>query len=434
MSFLSKNNVLEFIPNVRDAEIKVTEPVARRPDLLKPKQPIIAICHLSWDWVWQRPQQFLSRLAKNHPVLFVETHCTQTSQSYTITRGAINHPAVTILEIHLPAERWHDGDFIDAERRRVLQRCLSLEFAGAYNDAILWFNDPMAVIAYAGHLGESIIVYDCMDELTQFNGASPLLRQREYELTLRADLIFCGGRKMRDKRLPYNSNTHFYGTGVDCGHFGRVLSDELEVDPEIAALPGPVLGYFGVVDERIDYDLLAALADAHSDWSIAMVGPIAKVDPATLPRRHNLHWLGGRPYERLPAITKGFSVCLMPFALNAATEFINPTKALEYMAAGRPVVSTALDEVRTNFSPISQVANTHAEFIAMCKREVDSPDQSRIRSGVSLAAENTWEAIAAKMESHIQDVLHPRRFSKAELPVKRQSGTKSQTEVRAAYV
>ncbi len=434
MSFLSQNDVLDFIPNVREPEITVTASVSRRPAFAKPKQPIIAICHLSWDWVWQRPQQFLSRLAKNHRVLFVETHCTHTNESYTVTRGALNHPAVTILEIHLPEARWHDGDFIDAERRQVLQQCLAAEFAGAYNDAILWFNDPMAVTAYAGQLGESIIVYDCMDELTQFNGASPLLRQREYELTRCADLIFCGGRKMRDKRLPYNSNTHFYGTGVDCGHFGRVLTDELEVDSEIAALPGPVLGYFGVVDERIDYDLLAALADAYSDWSIAIVGPIAKVDANTLPRRHNLHWLGGRPYEQLPAITKGFSVCLMPFALNAATEFINPTKALEYMAAGRPVVSTALDEVRTNFSSISKVADTHAEFIAMCRREVDSPDRSRIRSGMSLAAENTWEAITAKMESHIQDLLPPRRVSKTVLPEKRQSSIYNQTEVRPSYV
>lgn len=406
MSFTTPKNVLDFFSH--DGITKKTDvmpSVAIRPEYGQPKPPIIAICHLNWDWVWQRPQQFLSRLADNHPVLFVETHCTQTHESYTRTRVALNHPAVTILEMHLSAERWHDGDFIDMERRRILQDRLAGEFAGIYDNAILWFNDPMAVIAFAGQLGERMIVYDCMDELTQFHGAPPMLHQRERLLTHGADLIFCGGRKMRDKRLPYNSNTHFYGTGVDCGHFGRALTKELEVDAEIAALPGPVLGYFGVVDERIDYTLLAALADAHSDWSIAMVGPIAKVDSNTLPQRDNLHWLGGRPYGRLPAMTKGFAVCLMPFALNAATEFINPTKALEYMAAGRPVVSTALDEVRTNFSSVSRVAGTHACFIKMCRREVDSPAGTRIRRGLELAAENTWEAITAKMEAHMEDVL-----------------------------
>lgn len=380
------------------------------PSSVRPKQaarPIIALCHLNWDWVWQRPQQFLSRLSQTHPVLFVETHCTNTSSSFTRTRSARNHAAVTILEIHLPAWRWSDGDFIDAERRRVLQDRLAGEFQDRYDDAILWFNDPMAVTACAGHLGERMIVYDCMDELTQFQGAPPALIDRERELTQRADLIFCGGRKMRDKRLPLNAYTHFYGTGVDCEHFGTTLSASLPVDPEIAALPGPVLGYFGVVDERIDYTLLAALADADDDWSIAMVGPVAKVAPESLPRRRNLHFLGGRPYLRLPAMTKGFAVCLMPFALNASTEFINPTKALEYMAAGRPVVSTALDEVRTNYSAVSRVARTHAEFIKQCRREADAPCVARVERGLKLAAENTWETIVARMEAHIDDVLTP---------------------------
>lgn len=433
MSFLSPHDVLDFIAHGGASKKSEPRPVA---DNLpsQPKPPLIAICHLNWDWVWQRPQQFLSRLAKNHSVLFVETHCAQTRASFTRTRVALNHPAVTILEIHLPADRWHDGNFIDAERRRVLQHRLAGEFAGAYDNAILWFNDPMAVTAYAGKLGERMIVYDCMDELTQFQGAPAALAQRERELTRRADLIFCGGRKMRDKRLPYNSNAHFYGTGVDCEHFGRALTDELEVDSEIATLRGPVLGYFGVVDERIDYQLLAALADASPDWSIAMVGPVVKVDSALLPRRHNLHWLGGRPYQRLPAMTKGFAVCLMPFALNAATEFINPTKALEYMAAGRPVVSTALDEVRSNFSSISRVAGTHAEFIRMCRREVDSPTRLRIRRGLQLAAENTWEAITAKMEAHIEDVLRPTRKAVAAESEAQDTSPFFQAEARPSYV
>ncbi len=431
MSFLSSHDILEY---VAAPEMPATEsPKAFRLSFGRPKTPIIAICHLSWNWVWQRPQQFLSRLAKNHAVLFVETHCTHTHKSFTRKRAALDHPTVTILEIHLPAHRWHDSFFIDTERRRILQELLVGDFAGAYDDAILWINDPMAVTAYAGQLGERMIVYDCMDELTQFHGAPPMLHQRERELTHRADLIFCGGRKMRDKRLPYNSNTHFYGTGVDCGHFGQALADEQKVDPDIAALSGPVLGYFGVIDERIDYALLASLADANPLWSIAMVGPVAKVDAATLPRRPNLHWLGARPYDRLPAITKGFSVCIMPFALNAATEFINPTKALEYMAAGRPVVSTALDEVKTNFSSSARVAGSHAEFITMCSGEVNAPDESRIRRGMNLAAENTWEAIIAKMESHILDVLVPNRVARADLE-DFSPFYQRHREARAAYV
>jgi glycosyltransferase involved in cell wall biosynthesis len=244
-----------------------------------------------------------------------------------------------------------------------------------------------------------------MDELSQFKGAPPTLIEREYELLEVADVVFCGGRKMRDKRLIVNPNSHFYGTGVDCRHFGSALSDTLAVDPDIAALKGPVLGYFGVVDERIDYDLLAALADANPSWHVAMVGPVAKVDPATFPKRSNLHFLGGRPYSQLPAITKGFSVCLMPFALNEATEYINPTKALEYMAAGRPVVSTALDEVKSNFNTVARIARDHSEFIAMCRMEVETPSRSRIARGLKLASDNTWEAIVGKMERHVEETL-----------------------------
>jgi glycosyltransferase involved in cell wall biosynthesis len=437
MSFLSPRAAANFIAQGGSSQNTAADGASGTrtgPDPRNP--PLIAICHLNWDWVWQRPQQFLSRLAMNHSVLFVETHCSQTRDSYTRTRVALNHPGVTILEIHLPANRWNDGDVIDRQRRRILKHRLAGEFGGAYDGAILWFNDPMAVTAYAGELGERMIVYDCMDELTQFLGAPPMLHARERELTLRADVIFCGGRKMRDKRLPYNSNTHFHGTGVDCAHFGRALTEELEVDPEIAALRGPVLGYFGVVDERIDYPLLAALADANPGWSIAMVGPIAKVDAGGLPRRDNLHWLGGRPYQRLPAMTKGFAVCLMPFALNAATEFINPTKALEYMAAGRPVVSTSLDEVRSNFASVSRVAGTHAEFIRMCRREADSPTRSRIRRGLKLAAENTWEAITSRLEGHMRDVLKPRRPVPAAATESATQGYAESipTEPRPAYV
>jgi glycosyltransferase involved in cell wall biosynthesis len=368
--------------------------------------PIIALCHLSWDWVWQRPQQFLSRLARRHPVLFVETYCSDVPATRVEVRSVDGHPNVTRALMHLPAAQWEDGAFIDLERRRALQETLSGPLAGRFADPVLWFNDPMAVVAFAGHLAERAIVYDCMDELSQFRGAPPALLERERLLLRVADVVFCGGQKMRARRLPLNDNCHFFGTGVDVNHFGSALLAETPVPNEIARFGGvPVLGYFGVIDERIDYDLLAKLADVDPRWQIVMVGPVAKVDPAQFPQRPNLHWIGGRPYAALPGLTKGFSVCLMPFALNAATEFINPTKALEYMAAGRPVVSTALDEVRSNFRAVAHIANSHEEFIAHCTREATRPTQTRIEAGLELAKQNTWDAIIAQMEQHVAAVL-----------------------------
>ena len=375
--------------------------------------PIIAICHLSWDWVWQRPQQFLSRLGRTHPLLFVETHCSRTDSSYINLRVWKENPKVRIVQMHLPEKRWQDGAFIDRERRRMLIELLGSAAGRDFRHAILWINDPMAVTAFAGELEERMIVYDCMDELSQFAGAPAGLADRERQLVGVADLIFCGGQKMRRKRLPVNKNTHFYGTGVDCKHFGLAMDSARDIHPDIAALPGPVLGYFGVIDERIDYELLARLADADPDWSIAMVGPFAKVDPASVPRRPNLHWLGARPYADLPALTRGMSVCLMPFAINAATEYINPTKALEYMAAGKPVVSTALDEVRSNFGVAARIADTHERFIEFCREEAVAPNRWRIRRGLVLAAENTWESIVSKMNGHMQDVLDAKESSDA---------------------
>ncbi|HVS54388.1 MAG TPA: glycosyltransferase [Opitutaceae bacterium] len=377
-------------------------------DSLPDEFPIIAFCHLGWDWVWQRPQQFLSRLARRHAVLFVETYCSDVAATRVDLRPADGHPNVTVLQMHLPAARWTDADYIDTERRRALKATLARELRGRFARPLLWFYDPMAVVAFAEQLDERAIVYDCMDELSQFKGAPPALIERERELLACADVVFCGGQKMRKKRLPLNANCHFFGTGVDCDHFGRALSAAQPVAPELAAFGGaPVLGYFGVIDERIDYALLARIADTRPDWHLAMVGPFAKVDPADLPQRKNIHWLGAQPYVRLPEFTKGFSVALMPFARNAATEFINPTKALEYMAAGRPVVSTALDEVRLNFGRVARVADAPDEFIEFCAREIERPSRQRIARGLALAADHTWEAIVARMEQHIAAVLVP---------------------------
>lgn len=368
--------------------------------------PIIVFSHLAWDWVWQRPQQYLSRFAQRHPVLFVETYCSETEVTRVTVRTAEGHPNVTVLQTHLPCSRWQDGAWIDAERRRALQATLAGNLRGRFNRPLLWFYDPMAVESFAGKLNERAIIYDCMDELSQFKGAPPALLEREKKLLARADVVFCGGQKMRRKRLPLNRNCHFFGTGVDIAHFGAALSPTLEVAPEIAALgDGPVLGYFGVIDERIDYTLLAKLADARADWHVVMVGPTAKVNPDEFPKRSNLHFIGARPYAQLPALTKGFNVTLMPFALNAATEYINPTKALEYMAAGRPVVSTALDEVKMNFGSVARVAASHDAFIGLCMSEVDSPSRARIARGLKLATENTWEANIARMELLIGEIF-----------------------------
>ncbi|MGI8437344.1 MAG: hypothetical protein ACR2NX_10640 [Chthoniobacterales bacterium] len=272
-----------------------------------------------------------------------------------------------------------------------------------------WFYDPMAVTAFAGHLNQRAIVYDCMDELSLFRGAQPELVRRERELLAVADVVFAGGPKIAEAKRPLNANCFSFGCGVDRAHFGRACAAELTLPPDVSQLPQPIFGYIGVVDERIDYDLLGKLAD-QTEGSVVMVGPWTKVDPNTFPRRANLHWLGGRDYADLPAYAKSFATCLMPFALNDATRFINPTKALEYMATGRPIVSTPIEDVVRQFSDVVIIGVEHVAFLHECERSVHHPDLLRIERGVSLARRNSWESIVRQLEQRVQEAVATKRL------------------------
>jgi glycosyltransferase involved in cell wall biosynthesis len=367
--------------------------------------------HLCWDWVWQRPQQFLSRLSRRHEVLFVETVAPDPElvNAQACFRTLPDFPGVTLLRVQFPAWRWGDGAFVDAERRRLVREAMGGPLAGRFDRPVQWFYDPMAVTAFAGHLGEIAIVYDCMDELSQFRFAPPELVRRERELLERADVVFTGGRRLFEAKRKHHSNCHFYGCGVDAAHFGRARLADTVVPPELADLPKPVLGYFGVIDERMDYELIGKLADTIPSWSIAMVGPLCKIEESRLPRRPNVHWLGRRAYAELPGCAKAFDVCLMPFALNEATEFINPTKSLEYMATGRLIVSSAVPDVLANFPSVVRIARTDDEFIELCQASVDNPEEERIQRGLRLAENSSWDKIVEALEDHITAVLPNRR-------------------------
>lgn len=373
--------------------------------------PIIVHCHLCWDWVWQRPQQFISRLSKRHRILFVETIgpdpqlATPFARFYTPE----NLPNITVLRLQFPSWRWEDGDYVDRTRREMVQEFLKGPGRGQFDNPVQWFYDPMAVPAFHGQMNEILTVYDCMDELSKFKCAPPEIRTREASLLNEAEVVFTGGRKLWESKKLSNDNCHFYGCGVEVDHFARARAAETRVPEDLANIPKPVLGYFGVVDERMDYDLVAKLADANPNWSIAIVGPVMKVDPNSLPKRPNLYWLGQRQYADLPGFCKGFNVCLMPFALNESTEFINPTKALEYMASGREIISTAVPDVISNFSQVVKVGYSHDEFIALCRRAVEQPDTEAVERGLEMASQNTWEMIVSKLESHIEAALHAKR-------------------------
>ena len=380
-----------------------------RTTVIDGRHPLIVHSHLRWDFVWQRPQQILSRFGRSRPVLYVE----EPVFADDLSGGSldVSQPAPGVYRVvpRLGAELRESYDDAAVRVRALLVTLLGEggQLAGTFDDAVQWFYTPMPARTMIGAFGECAVVYDCMDELAQFRFAPSDLGARERHLMAAADVVFTGGYQLYTSKARHHDNVHFYGCGVDARHFGLARSAETVMAPELADLPKPVLGYFGVVDERLDYELIARLADAFPTGSVAIVGPLAKVDPRELPQRSNIHWLGQRAYNDLPRYVKGFDVCLMPFALNEATEFINPTKTLEYMAAGKPIVSTAVPDVVRNFVPIVRVADSLAAFITEVRGAL-TPDVERIEAGVACARGSSWESIVASMDRLVASAVRPR--------------------------
>ena len=366
--------------------------------------PIIVHCHLRWDFVWQRPQQIFSRLATHHPITFIEEPTWQGSER----RLVISEPYPNLVRVVpvLPAvEKNDDPDTQRAAVPPLLRRALTEHrlLRGRFASPIQWFYSPMTAPYFVDGFDAVCTVYDCMDELAQFRFAPPSLRERERLLMSRADVVFTGGHQLFESKSRYHSNVHFYGCGVDAEHYSKARMPETELPAEVANLPRPIFGYFGVIDERLDYALLAQLAQEMPDASIVMVGPFAKVEQQSVPNFSNIHWLGQRAYADLPALVKSFDVCLMPFALNDATQYINPTKTLEYMAAGKPVVSTAVPDVLHHFTPIVDVALTAEEFVAAVQRAARSPRADLIERGIERANRASWDSIVSAMRGHMLD-------------------------------
>jgi glycosyltransferase involved in cell wall biosynthesis len=352
----------------------------------------------------------LSRLSEQAPVLFLEEPFYEDGDAPARLDLTRPMPAVCRAVPILPATLRGRYDDSIATIRELLRRSLADDGAlgGQFVAPIQWFYTPLPAPAMIGAFGERAVVYDCMDELSKFRFAPAELTEREAFLMERADVVFTGGYRLAQAKKRLHQNVHFFGCGVDVAHFATANSDHVAVPAEIAALGMPVAGYYGVIDERLDYPLIDALAARMPHVAIVMVGPVVKVDPRELPQRENIHWLGQRAYDQLPAHVKGFDVCLMPFALNEATEYINPTKTLEYMAAARPIVSTPVSDVVHNFTPVVTIADSADAFAAAVRTALESPDEAMIERGLEQAACNSWESIVAQMSRIVADAVQAR--------------------------
>lgn len=296
-----------------------------------------------------------------------------------------SHDGVTIVTPHrsAPAADAVDDASIATVRRLVGGR-----------HAVVWLYTPM-MVALTEAFPSAPVVYDKMDELAKFALADPRLAGREDELLRRADVVFTGGRSLYRSVAGRTQNAHLYSSGVDVAHFSSALVTPAH--PELAQFAGgPIFAYVGVIDERLDLELIDGLAAAYPEATVVMIGPVVKIDESALPRRANIAYLGKRDYDELPSLLAGVNVALMPFALNDHTQHISPTKTLEYFAAGRPVVSTAVPDVVGDHRDVAYVAHDRAEFIAMVER-ARHRDPARLRRAADSAARATWDAIVTAM-------------------------------------
>ena len=352
---------------------------------------IIVFCHLRWDFVYQRPQQLMSRLAKYHKIVFIEEPIHHDGAAFLKSYQPV--PNVTVYQPHTNVQAFGFHD----DQLPLLQPLLA-DLVPADENPIVWFYTPMALpLLQAMH--PSVVVYDCMDELAAFKNAPKQLLQRETALMNIADVVFTGGPSLYEAKKNRHANAHCFSSSVDVKHFAQAL-DRSSAHPKFAYIGGPRLGFYGVIDERFDASLIEAAADAHPEWQLVMVGPVVKIDPASLPQRPNIHYLGQKGYDDLPKFLAGWDVCLLPFALNDSTKFISPTKVLEYMAAELPTVSTAITDVVKPYGGIVAIADGADEFVAACERALALAPAERAQMVEKMRAvvqQTSWDATAEQM-------------------------------------
>ena len=367
-------------------------------------QSIVVFSHLRWDFVFQRPQHLMTRLARTARVFFFEEPTHTAGSPYLEVTEPV--PNLRVVRPHTPNA---DAGFAGSQFADLEQLLEGLMASWNIHQPVAWFYTPMA-LPLLQRLDASSVVYDCMDELSAFRNAPAELFERERSLLLAADVVFTGGPSLYRAKQSLHSNVHCFPSSVEREHFGKARDGELDHTAQ-TGLAHPRLGFFGVIDERFDPTVISALSEAHSDWQIVLVGPIVKIDPATLPQGPNIHYMGQRSYAELPAFLAGWDVAILPFAMNEATRYISPTKVLEYMAAEKPIVSTPVEDVAEPYGHIVRIARNPEEFVAACEDalgESVAGRQKRMAMMRNVVSATSWDATADKMLSLIRDSLKPR--------------------------
>jgi glycosyltransferase involved in cell wall biosynthesis len=355
---------------------------------------LICFSHLRWNFVYQRPQHLISRAARQWRVWYIE------EPVWADTTELIIRPIDDHLSVVIP-QLAHGTERPETSQQQLIDQLLAEQHILNY---ALWYYTPMA-LPFSEHLQPQLTIYDCMDELAAFRNAPARLLELEAQLLKRADLLFTGGLSLYDAKKNRHPAAFAFPSSIDFSHFESARHG-LPEPADLLSIPTPRIGFCGVIDERLDIDLLQSLASQRPDWQFVLLGPVVKIDPATLPQGPNLHYLGAKSYSELPAYFSHWKVAMMPFALNEATQYISPTKTPEYLAAGLPVVSTPIrDVIRTygGWSPVlitDSPASAEQAIAKLLSHQIENWTlvDDYLRS-------NSWDTTWAMMNNLIQNHL-----------------------------
>ena len=389
---------------------RVGVPVASEAEPSAPdpqRNTLICFSHLRWNFVFQRPQHLMSRFARDMDVIYWEEpiEIGPRETAFLQVSQAQDAPNVRIVVPHMPQ------GIPDDAREAALQRLLDAHLATVRGPLIAWYYTPM-MLSFSRDLDPDLTVYDAMDELSKFKFAPEHLLDLEQELIDRADIVFTGGSSLYEAKKDRHRNVHCFPSSVDRAHFCKARSRQFEpADQE--DLPRPRLGFYGVIDERFDTALLDEAARMRPDWSFVMVGPVVKISEDELPRGPNIHYLGSKTYDQLPAYLSGWDVALMPFAMNESTLFISPTKTPEYLAGGKPVVSTPVRDVVRTYGQLEGVkfASTGPEFVAACEAALElsrNPESGWLAEADLMLSAVSWNTTQARMAGLVGELLGTR--------------------------
>jgi len=358
---------------------------------------LVCFSHLRWGFVFQRPNHLLSRFSKHQRVFFIE------------------EPIFYDGEDKLQIENYNENLFVvtphmknNLSEQQVAKRqkkFIDNLFTNMNIEKYFsWYYTPMA-LPFTNHLQPQLVVYDCMDELSAFKFAPPQLTILEKQLFKKADVVFTGGQSIYESKKNAHHNIYAFPSSIDKHHFGKAR--KIKEDPDDQKhIPHPRFGFFGVIDERFDIDLIDSVAKAKPDWHFVLLGPIVKIDPASLPKYDNIHYLGGKKYDELPNYIAGWDIAMVAFAMNESTRFISPTKTPEYLAAGKPVISTPIRDVVRPYgdNKLVHIVNNAEEFIKAGEEELNKKRKNTwLKKVDEFLLYNSWDRTWGQMVRHIED-------------------------------